>query len=114
MSNKFDKVETSGKGMYVNEHGGNRDSDKGKIDYTLIPIPALKRIGRHYMNGADKYGRGNWLKLDTPEDIERYKQSMFRHLIQYLDGEKNEDHLAAVVWNAMSLLYFEETPHTTS
>jgi anthranilate phosphoribosyltransferase len=29
-------------------------------------------------------------------------------LIQYLEGKDNEDHLAAVVWNAMALLYFEE------
>jgi len=94
--------------MHVNENGGNRDSAEDKLDYTLLPIPALNRITQHYVNGLKKYGRDNWKKLSTPDDIERYKQSMFRHLIQYLEGQDNEDHLAAVVWNAMALLYFEE------
>ena len=94
--------------MHVNENGGNRDIAEDKLDYTLLPITALNRITQHYVNGLKKYGRDNWKKLSTPEDIERYKQSMFRHLIQYLEGQDNEDHLAAIVWNAMSLLYFEE------
>jgi hypothetical protein len=280
MKHKYVSVTTSGNGMHVNENGGNRDSAEDKLDYTLLPIPALNRITQHYVNGLKKYGRDmiieewkeidlidnvevsnygkirnkktkkeysqwinkwgyclvtikregtkkkhyqvhrlvmtafvgksklnvnhidgnkrnniitnleyltqkenikhsidnglsnfaytqkyakltfeiaeeirrrvankekqrnlaiefgvtpatindivkyriwkedlslkmskerfNWHKLSTPEDIERYKQSMFRHLIQYLEGQDNEDHLAAVVWNAMALLYFEE------
>lgn len=106
---KFDCVTTSGNGMHVNENGGNRDSAEGKLDYTLLPIPALNRVVQHYVNGLKKYGRNNWHKLNTPADIERYKQSMFRHLIQYLEKKKDEDHLAAVVWNALALLFFEET-----
>jgi hypothetical protein len=108
MKHKYSSVTTSGNGMHVNENGGSRDSADDKLDYTLLPIPALNRITQHYVNGLKKYGRNNWHKLSTPEDIERYKQSMFRHLIQYLEGKDNEDHLAAVVWNAMALLYFEE------
>jgi len=108
MKHKYLSVTTSGKGMHVNENGGNRDSAEDKLDYTLLPIPALNRITQHYVNGVKKYKRDNWKKLSTPEDIERYKQSMFRHLIQYLEGQDNEDHLAALVWNAMALLYFEE------
>jgi hypothetical protein len=108
MKHKYVSVTTSGNGMHVNENGGNRDSAEDKLDYTLLPIPALNRITQHYVNGMKKYKRDNWKKLSTPEDIERYKQSMFRHLIQYLEGQDNEDHLAAVVWNAMALLYFEQ------
>jgi len=104
----FTEVKTSGNGMHVNENGGNRDSAEGKPDYTLIPIPSLRRIANHYMNGLKKYGRGNWKLLSTDADIARYQQSMMRHMMQYLNGEKDEDHLSAVVWNAMSLLYFEE------
>lgn len=106
---KFNGVTTSGNGMHVNENGGNRDSAEGKLDYTLLPIPALNRVVQHYVNGLKKYGRNNWHKLNTPADIERYEQSMFRHLIQYLERKKDEDHLAAVVWNALALLFFEET-----
>lgn len=108
MKHKYNSVPTSGNGMHVNENGGNRDSAEDKLDYTLLPISALNRVTQHYVNGLKRYGRNNWHKLSTPEDIERYKQSMFRHLIQYLEGQDNEDHLAAVVWNAMALLYFEE------
>lgn len=108
MEKDFQDVKSTGKPLHTNSLGGNRDSAEDKLDYTLLPIPALKRVVRHYMNGLKKYGRDNWKKLSLPEDIERYKQSMFRHMMQYLSGECDEDHLAAVVWNALSLLYFEE------
>ena len=103
----YKSVESSGK-MYTNEHGGQRDTAEGKLDYTLIPIEALDRVAQHYENGLKKYGRDNWKKLDTAEDIARYKQSALRHMYLYLKGMDDEDHLAAVVWNCMALLYYEE------
>ncbi len=106
----FEHVTSTGKPLHKNSLGGNRDNADDKLDYTLVPIEALNRLVRHYMNGLKKYGRDNWKKLSLPADIERYKQSMYRHLIQYLENKKDEDHLAAIVWNAMCLIYFEEKP----
>ena len=106
----FEHVTSTGKPLHKNPLGGNRDNANDKLDYTLVPIEALNRLVRHYMNGLKKYGRDNWKKLSLPADIERYRQSMFRHLIQYLENKKDEDHLAAIIWNAMCLIYFEEKP----
>ena len=37
-----------------------------------------------------------------------FVDSMLRHGQQYLAGDRSEDHLAAVAWNAFSLMHFEE------
>jgi hypothetical protein len=104
----YKDVKSTGKPLHRNHLGGNRDSDEGKLDYTLVPVESMDRLVRHYMNGLKKYGRDNWKKLSLPEDIKRYEQSMYRHLMQYLAGFHDEDHLAAVAWNAMCLMYFQE------
>lgn len=114
MKNQYTDVKSTGKPFHTNHLGGNRDNADDKLDYTLIPIKSLNRLANHYMNGARKYGIDNWKKLSTPADIKRYQQSMLRHLMQYLEAHESgtpmdEDHLSAVAWNAMCLIYFEET-----
>lgn len=104
---EFNHVKDSGQ-RYVNENGGNRDTAEGKLDYTLVPIESLDRLVRHYHNGLVKYQRDNWKLLTKPEDIDRFKQSALRHMYSYLRGSEEEDHLAAVIWNCMSLIYHEE------
>jgi len=104
---KFKEVKDSGK-RYENENGGLRDTDEGKIDYTLIPTEGLKRLANHYKNGLKKYGRDNWKKLSTEEDMERFKQSALRHIYQWIDGETDEDHAFAVVFNIIAYEYNKE------
>jgi hypothetical protein len=99
-------IEDSGK-RYENELGGVRDTDEGKTNYRLIPIESLKRLANHYTEGLKKYGRDNWKLLSTEEDIERFKDSTNRHLMDYFEGKTNEDHLAACVFNIFALMYFE-------
>ena len=41
----------------------------------------------------------NWKKLNTPDDLERFKESAFRHFLSWLNGEKDEDHAMACVFN---------------
>ena len=71
---RWETVSTSGKGMHVNELGGNRDSAEDKLDYTLVPIPALNRLTQHYVNGLKKYGREiiieEWIDIDLLDNIE--------------------------------------------
>ena len=38
----------------------------------------------------------------------RLVSSALRHTFQYLKGDREEDHLAAAVWNLMCILEFEE------
>jgi hypothetical protein len=34
--------------------------------------------------------------------------SLLRHAFSYLDGKRDEDHLAAIAWNAFGIIYNEE------
>jgi hypothetical protein len=48
--------------------------------------------------GAIKYSRRNWLNCEDPQT---YKESAARHLMQYIHGETDEDHLSAAAANIL-------------
>jgi hypothetical protein len=108
MVHSFDNVVDGGTRI-VCDNGGQRESDDGKLDFTIVPYEPLCRLVRHYMNGARKYAKDNWKLLGTPDFIDRYKRSALRHLYQYINNENDEDHLSAAVFNIFALIYFEET-----
>jgi hypothetical protein len=87
------------------ETGARRDTQVGKDRYDLIPVSALKRLAGLYARGAEKYGEGNFEK-GIP--FSRVYASMFRHMMQWREGDRTEDHLAAVAWNAFALMFYEE------
>jgi len=101
---KFDKVKDSGTREEF-ATGSKRDSRKGKGRYDLISPFGLKRLAIHYENGADKYGSHNWTK---GQPICRYLDSALRHGFCYLSGMRDEDHLAAMAWNAFAAIHTEE------
>lgn len=76
-----------------------RDTQEDKARYDLIYLPLLKRWAELMARGATKYGERNWEKAETEEELNRFKSSAFRHFMQYLDGEDDEDHAAAVLFN---------------
>lgn len=78
-----------------------RGNSDGKGRYDLIPTKALRRIAIHYENGGKKYGDRNWEK-GVP--LSRYLNSAIRHLYQVLEGQNDEDHEAAAVWNIMGFM----------
>lgn len=100
-------IKDSGK-RYQSPAGGVRDTDEGKPRYTLIPTESLRRVAMHYTEGLKKYKKDNWKGLSTPEDIDRLKDSAYRHMLAYFEGENDEDHAAACVWNMLTLIYFDE------
>jgi dATP/dGTP diphosphohydrolase len=65
----------------------------------------LTRFGSLMQKGALKYSDRNWELGVGEEELERAKQSAFRHLMQYLCGEEDEDHAAAVFFNIMQAEY---------
>ena len=85
--------------------GSKRDTRSGKGRFDLLPPRCITRLAKHYENGAVKYGDRNWEK---GQPSSRYMDSLLRHAFRYLDGERNEDHLAAVVWNAFGIMFNEE------
>lgn len=101
---KFDKVKDSGKRQEFNT-GAVRDIQEGKGRYDLISPIALRRLARHYENGAKKYGEHNWTK-GMP--LSRYLDSLIRHAYKLLAGMDDEDHAAAIAWNAFAYIHTKE------
>lgn len=85
--------------------GMRRDVQDGKPDYTLLDRAFLKRWAELMVRGAKKYGRHNWRKANSQEELERFQASAYRHLVQWLDGETDEDHAAAVAFNLAAAEY---------
>lgn len=79
--------------------GMRRDVTDGKPRYDLIPLPMLTRLAELYARGAEKYGDENWTLANSKEELDRFKGSAFRHFIQWQNGELDEDHAIAAVWN---------------
>ena len=80
--------------------GAVRDASSGKGIPSAIPSRALMRLARRFEDGAAKYNRDNW-KQGIP--LSRYVDSLYRHLWAFMEGDDSEDHLGAVIWNAVCL-----------
>lgn len=98
---EFDSVKDSGERREF-ATGSVRDVRKGKGRYDLIPPYSLRRLAKHYENGAIKYGDRNWEK---GQPIASYVDSLIRHGQDYLEGDRSEDHMAAVAWNAFAAMW---------
>lgn len=81
--------------------GALRDDDEGKPRMELLPHDLLMRVSVWYGLGAKKYGDNNWRK---GQPISACVGSLLRHLTKYLMGLRDEDHLSAVVFNALSIM----------
>lgn len=74
----------------------------------LIPN-FLTRFGALLERGAKKYTENNWMKANSEEEMNHFKQSSFRHFAQFLDGDTDEDHaLAAFGFNPMGYLHVKD------
>lgn len=87
------------------DSGAVRDMAEGKGRCDLLPACAVLRLARHFENGAKKYNDRNWEK-GIP--IHSFIDSAIRHLMKYLDGQDDEDHLIAAAWNCMCAAWTEE------
>ncbi len=86
--------------------GAVRDTQDNKPRYDLIPPKGLRRVADLYARGANKYEDHNWRK-GMPSS--RFMASLLRHIESYRAGERDEDHIAAVIFNALALIEFEGT-----
>jgi len=101
---EYESVKDSGERREFST-GSVRDVRKGKGRFDLIPPCSLRRLAKHYENGAHKYGDRNWEK---GQPLSSYVDSMLRHGQDYLSGDRSEDHLAAIAWNAFAIMFTEE------
>ena len=88
------------------DSGSVRGDRTGKGRYDLLPPGAIRRLAGLYERGSKAYGDRNWEK---GQPFSRYFDSMLRHAFQAMSGKSDEDHLAAVVWNAMAIMEMQET-----
>jgi hypothetical protein len=85
--------------------GSQRDDATGKGRYDLLPREAIHRLAQLYERGAAKYDDRNWEK---GQPLSVIANSMLRHAFQAAAGLEDEDHLAAVAWNAFALITIRE------
>ena len=80
--------------------GMQRDTTTDKPRYDLIfDGPMMERYAEHLRKGAVKYNPRNWMKANSEEEMERFRESAARHFAQWMAGNVDEDHAAAVMFN---------------
>ena len=85
--------------------GAVRDAVGAKPRPDLISPFAMMRLGEWLRKGAEKYSDRNW---ERGIPVSRCVASLYRHLLAYQMGQRDEDHMAAVMCNAMFVLHYEE------
>lgn len=103
---------TGEKAAFAN--GGVRDTEVGKPRFDLLrptTVPyadqMLTRFAALMARGAEKYSSRNWEQFSDTEALQRARSSAARHFEQWLSGERDEDHAAAVWFNIMAAEYIE-------
>jgi hypothetical protein len=94
------------------ETGAIRDTGgKGRMD--LLPMCALLRVSKHMENsitpdlttGISHYPERNW---ENGLPMHSMLDSAMRHLVKYMDGWTDEDHLCAATTNLLMAMWTEE------
>ena len=85
--------------------GAVRDTDDDKPRPDLVSPFALERLGEWLRLGAIKYEERNW---ERGIPISRSMASLYRHLLKFQQGVTDEDHLAAIMCNAMFIIHTSE------
>lgn len=91
------------------ENHGLDEAARVVQELALITDGGLSAVVDRYtvlmMKGAVKYSEHNWLKAEGEAELKRFVASFCRHLMKYLRGETDEDHLAAMVFNLNGVEY---------
>lgn len=100
----------SGK-RHEGENGFVRDTQEGKPRFDLMFIKdmpyseqPITRLAELMARGAEKYNDRNWEQASSEESLARAKASLLRHAVQVVTDETDEDHEAAVMFNAMFVM----------
>jgi len=106
--------ETKDSGQHAEYASGmRRDTQEGKPRFALMVTKLqpyedqmLTRYAKLLARGAEKYDDRNWEEGNSEEELERAKDSLLRHTMQLIAGERDEDHAAAVWFNTQAIEYF--------
>ena len=104
MSNDEFVVKDSGERQQF-DTGAKRDTRTGKGRFDLISPIMLRRLAVLMEKGAVKYGPRNWEK-GLPQS--RVRDSALRHINNYREGLRDEDHVIQAIFNLMAIVHQEE------
>lgn len=90
----------------VFDTGATKNIATGKGRYDLIPTEALVALAKRFEFGVLNGHEENGYRKGIPDDV--LYDSAFRHLVQAKSNYKDEDHLAAVMWNVSVLIFNRE------
>ena len=76
--------------------GAVRDDSYGRGRYDLLPWGAIHALAQHCERGAAHYGERN---VDKGIPQHSLLDSGIRHLSQYIQGDAEDHHLVAALWN---------------
>lgn len=98
-------------------NGFVRDSEESKHDFTrllsiegleFVPVELVERMAAHMSKGAVKYGKENWRQARGAIAKARFLRSACRHFLQWVRGDRDEDHGMAVCFNIIAYELTEE------
>lgn len=99
----------------MNEQDQTAKADAGKIRLTMVARKAIWAAAAIYEYGRSKYPSkpDNWKDVS----IERYKDSAYRHFLEYLDNPSGNDAESGLpilwhcLWNLITLTALQETDY---
>jgi len=92
-------MSNSGEETTVQPTGAVRSSDANSLDFTSLPLVGLIGVARTAAEGAEKYGRLNYMRGFTVPDLLNHT---IRHITLYLLGDRSEPHLEHSAWGALA------------
>ena len=103
---EFEKIKAQNNMELKEEKETAYKETEGKLFYEL-DFEFIKQMAERMASNKGKYEPYNWQKLDNIEDL---KQSLFRHVLEIMNGNYKDDnrekgHLEAVAINAMFINY---------
>ena len=106
---QVDHFTTKDSGLREQYAGMQRDVTSDKTLWHLVTAgPMLRRWAELLTRGAKKYTPHNWEGAHTEEEYERFRESAFRHFVQWYYGETDEDHAAAILFNVNGAEYVKQ------
>lgn len=101
----------TGETEITSDTGGRKGTKPERLE--LIPPGPMEEVARQYEWGAEKYEDWNFTR-GYPWSLSL--GAMLRHVSAWqqsedgIDPESGVNHLAAVVWHALTLLHFQQNP----
>jgi len=91
----------SGRRIEKLETGSKREDKQGKGLFNLLPPRALQQVALRLEYGSKKYGPNNW---NNGIQQSKLLDSALRHLIQFMKGDTDENHLVASACNILQMI----------